>query len=71
MKKPPLNPDEKRFKRNLVQKLWFVYRHETGRLCTNAFPHEFEKVQALAGVPCEILTDSEPLPHLIRIGPKQ
>lgn len=48
--------NETQFAKRLKKAGWFVYLHDkTGRMVTNAYPNELQKLEKLSGVACEIV----------------
>lgn len=66
-----MTENEKRFRRKMVKAGWYVYNDEkTGRLVTNAYPHELERIEKISGVPCESLGQLFGPGTVDQIGPK-
>ncbi len=63
-----MTPVEKQFMKKLDKAGWTAYKQEeTGRVVTNAYEHELEKLEKISGLPCEIVAKHE---VFCNIGPK-
>ena len=60
---------EKKFSRNMKKAGWYTFKDgETGRVVTNAYRHEVDKISKISGVECELVPHSTNL-ALCKIGP--
>ncbi len=61
---------EKRFAARLRKAGWHTYRdEESGRVVTNAYPSEREKLEKISGMPCEVVSEPHGEGTCARIGP--
>lgn len=61
--------DEEKFARRLNRNGWFTYRHENGRLVTNAYRYELVKLEKIARMKLEIVEEhSDGVYHICNIG---
>lgn len=61
---------EKEFARKLSKAGWHTYRdEESGRVVTNAYPSEREKLEKISGMPCEVVSEPHGEGTCSRIGP--
>ena len=61
---------EKVFARKLSKAGWHTYRdEESGRVVTNAYASEREKLERISGMACEVITEPAAEGTCARIGP--
>ena len=65
------NSIERAFVRKLEKAGWHTYRdEETGRVVTNAYTHECEKLKAISGLECEVVCPPFSEGTCAKIGPR-